>query len=106
MFKLPGEERGHQVDYNPVSPEYFSLVQIPIVRGRTFVEEELRGQPRAVIVTEATAKRYWAGRDPVGQTTSMGLRPNRETVLEVVGVAKDPQIPQLAASPSRTWSCP
>jgi len=100
MFRLPGEERMHPVDFNSVSPEYFSLVRIPIVRGRTFVEEELRGQPRAVIVTEATARRYWVGRDPIGQTLTMGLGPKHETPMEVVGVAKDTQITQIADIPS------
>ena len=35
MFRLPGQEQWHEVDVNTVSPEYFSLIAIPIVRGRT-----------------------------------------------------------------------
>lgn len=100
IFRLSGEEQLHQVDFNPVSPEYFSLVKIPIVRGRTFLEEEVQGEPRAVIVTEATARRYWPGRDPMGQTLTMGLPPDLQTPLAVIGVAKDTQITQIADIPS------
>ena len=46
-----------RVERNHVSPDYFSLVGIPIVRGRTFTEAELADTSPAVIVTETTARR-------------------------------------------------
>ena len=67
-FRRAGEEAAHDVDINPVSPEYFSLIRIPIVQGRTFTSAELEETPRAVIVTEATARRYWPGLDPIGRS--------------------------------------
>jgi predicted permease len=98
MFHLPGQEQWHEVDVNTVSPEYFSLIAIPIVRGRTFTPEELGEPSRALIVTEATARRYWPGQDPIGQTFVMGLGRDGEIPRTVVGVAKDAQVSRVAES--------
>ena len=100
MFRLPGEDQWHEVNVNTVSPSYFSLVAIPILRGRTFTAAELDDASRAAIITEATARRYWPGDDPVGRTLVMGLGPNQEVTLEIIGVAKDAQVSQVAATDS------
>jgi predicted permease len=92
MFRLPAQTEWHEIDMNTVSPEYFALLGIPVVRGRTFTAAERTGESRAVIVTEATARRYWPGGDPIGRTLVMGLGPNQEVALEIVGVAGDAQI--------------
>jgi hypothetical protein len=89
LFRLPGQEQRYEVDVNTVSPEYFSLIAIPIVRGRTFTASEREDTSPAVIVTEATARRYWPGQDPIGRTVVME---GQETPAEVVGVAKDAQV--------------
>jgi predicted permease len=91
VFRLPGQQ-GRIVDVNDVSPAYFSLMAIPIVRGRTFAAEELTDTSRAVIVTEATARRYWPGKDPIGQTLVWVMDRNQQIPLAVVGVAKDAQV--------------
>ena len=83
------------VDTNDVSPDYFSLLGIPILRGRNFTPTELRGRSRAVIVSEATARRYWPGQDPVGRTILMGSVP-----FEIVGVAKDAHVAHVAETES------
>jgi predicted permease len=100
MFRLPGDDQWHEIDVNTVSPGYFSLIAIPIVRGRTFSVAELSDTSRAVIVTEATARRYWPGQDPIGRTLVMGLGPNQEVSLEIVGVARDAQVSRIAETES------
>ena len=92
MFRLPQSDAWHEINTNTVSPDYFSLIGIPILRGQTFLPEEIGNTSRAVIVTEATARRYWPGVDPIGRTLVMGLGPNKEVPLEIVGIAKDAQI--------------
>jgi predicted permease len=93
-FRLPGEQEWRVVDFNIVSAEYFSLIKIPIVRGRTFTAADVQGLSHVVIVTERTARRYWPGKDPVGQFISM-RGPKQETPFEVVGVAKDAQLSRI-----------
>jgi predicted permease len=97
-FRLPRHEDELLVDVNAVSPEYFSLLGIPVVHGRTFTAAELRGAPRAVIVSEATARRYWPGQDPVGRFILMGRDPDAS--LEVVGVARDAHVSHVAETES------
>ena len=95
MFRLPGDAQQHEIDINTVSPEYFSLVAIPIVRGRTFMSADLDGQSHPVIVTEATARRYWPGQDPIGKVLVVTKGPKGEEPLEVVGVARDAQVSRV-----------
>ncbi|MGH9373208.1 MAG: ABC transporter permease [Vicinamibacterales bacterium] len=97
-FRLPHREDEFVVDANTVSAEYFSLLRIPIVRGRTFTAAELQGEPRAVIVSEATARRYWPGQDPVGRDIVMDL--GRAAPLEIVGVARDAHVSHVAETES------
>jgi putative ABC transport system permease protein len=96
-FRIPGQEQGHEVDVNTVSPGYFSLIAIPIVRGRTFTARERADTAPAVIVTEATARRYWPGQDPIGRNV---LIEGQETPAEIVGVAKDAQVSRVGETAS------
>ena len=61
----PGKEPSAET--NMISPGYFHLLGMPILRGRDFGPEEVAGRPRSVIIDETLAKRYFAGVDPIGQ---------------------------------------
>ena len=66
-----------------VSPEYFATLDIPLTRGRTFTREELSATTVVpAVISEAMARRYWAGQDPLG---------HRFDRHEVVGVSRDTQ---------------
>jgi hypothetical protein len=78
-----------------VTPGYFDVVGIPIVRGRTFADAEMTDAAGVVIVTEATARNFWPRQDPIGQTLSMSAGPDRDIALTVVGVAKDAQVTSI-----------
>jgi putative ABC transport system permease protein len=63
-----GQEPSAEV--SPVSPDYFRVMGMPILRGRGFGPEDPpgeKGHPRSIIIDESFAKRYFAGKDPVGQ---------------------------------------
>ena len=100
MLRLPGHDQWHEVDVNSVSPGYFSFIGTPIIRGRTFATDELLDSPRAAIVTEATARRYWPGQDPIGRTLVINVGQNEEAQLEIVGVAKDAHVTGVAETAS------
>ncbi len=61
----PGEEPSAEV--NVVSPDYFKVLKMPILRGRNFGPEERPNQPRSVIIDESLAQRYFTNQNPVGQ---------------------------------------
>ncbi len=69
------QERG--AEFNYVSPEFFPMLEIPIVRGRNFTSAESWAGAPLAIVTEATAQRWWPGEDPVGKTDYVGHQPSR-----------------------------
>ena len=83
----PGEEPRYNVGCNPVTPQYFDLMRIPIVQGRGFTDLDDENSRHVVIVNETLARRLWPGRTPIGKRLVM---PRFEgNVWEVVGVAKD-----------------
>ncbi len=75
-----------QVDYCIVTAEYFSVMDVPVARGRNFNAEDSAGSPRSVIVSEAMAERFWGPREALGQTILLGRSGEPATV---VGVARD-----------------
>jgi putative ABC transport system permease protein len=65
---LPGQSPSAEV--TSVSPDYFRVMGMPILRGRTFSPEDLPGEKdhsRSIIIDESFAQKYFAGKDPVGQ---------------------------------------
>ena len=78
-----------------VSPDYFMLMQSPLIRGRFFLESDEGGKQEVAIIDETTARRYWSGIDPVGRrlrldrnTGSQRGNPSLPWVT-VVGIVKD-----------------
>ncbi|MEY2530342.1 MAG: hypothetical protein QOI96_427, partial [Verrucomicrobiota bacterium] len=61
----PGQEPSAEI--NVVSPDYFRVMGMPIIRGRTFGAEDVTGRPRSIIIDESFAKRYFPNVDPIGQ---------------------------------------
>jgi predicted permease len=86
---------GHeiQLSYNAVSPEYFDVLDLPIVRGRGFLKSENTGREPVAIVSESTARRFWPGADPIGKHIGMA---GQKVAREVVGVAKDVYATELS----------
>ena len=83
--------------YNFVSPEYFPILHIALIAGRNFTDQESQAGGPAVIVSEATARRLWPNRNPLGESMRIvrdgaqnqgEQQPNYRTVT-VVGVAHD-----------------
>jgi predicted permease len=92
-FSIPGREDHILTEYNQVSPGFFPLLDIPIVRGRNFTTAEDRVGAPVAILPESTARRLWPGQDALGKTLVRD-----STSYEVVGVAKDAQVSFLGGS--------
>jgi hypothetical protein len=86
--------------YRFVSPEYFSVLDIAVVRGRTFRPDERTPHLPVAIVSETTARALWPNADAVGQLISLDPDPKAEAgragepplelrTFTVVGVARD-----------------
>jgi len=96
----PGEDM--EIHFNVVGPGYFETMRIPIVRGRSFTEQDRGGAPGVVIVNEAVARRYWPGQDAIGKHMSWGWvqdEGQQTYPLEVIGIAKDGKYVTLGEDP-------
>jgi len=92
------ESRGLRVvtPYHFVSPEYFATLRIPMLRGRGFRADEARSEARVAIVSGATARAFWPGQDPIGQTVRVAPPSRRPgdalsdySEVTIVGTAGD-----------------
>ena len=82
--------------FEPVIPSYFATLGIPIVRGRPFDAADRDQSLPVVIVSDAMAKRYWPGQDPIGKRLKFIRDSDWSTV---VGVAADTRYREL----TRAW---
>jgi predicted permease len=93
---VPPDGKNPLAAMDAVGPGFFSLLRIPIVKGREFDERDGKGAPPVVIVNESLARTYWPGRDPIGlHMKAAGV------MAEVVGLAADVRYlhPRQAAQP-------
>ncbi len=64
----PGESPTAEV--SPVSPDYFRVMGMSILQGRNFGPEDPpgeKGHPRSIIIDESFARKYFGGKNPIGQ---------------------------------------
>ncbi|MBA3385828.1 MAG: ABC transporter permease, partial [Chthoniobacterales bacterium] len=73
-----------------ITPEYFSVLKVPLLQGRFLNEADQFGGPGVVIVNQAFAKKWWPNQDAVGKRIAFG-DPRQPDVkwLTVVGVVGD-----------------
>jgi len=71
-----------------ISPDYFKVMQAPLVRGRFFTEGDEDGKQPVAIIDESTARRYWMDRDPLGRRIRLGPDPTKPW-MTIVGIVKD-----------------
>jgi hypothetical protein len=64
-----------------ITPGYFETLQIPVLRGRSFTEEDGPDAQRLAIVNQTFARKFFQGEDPVGHYVEKNTR--------IVGVVED-----------------
>ena len=78
-----GEHPSAWVNY--VSPSYFDVMRIPVVRGRALAASDPTGAAhQTIVINESFADRYFAGRDPIGAPIALGIGDQPNAVI--VGV--------------------
>jgi hypothetical protein len=79
-------------EWMTVSPGYFGVLKTPILRGRDFNSSDTADAPAVVFINETTAKRFWAGQNPVGQQILIGkgLGPKfNDRPRQIIGIVSD-----------------
>jgi putative ABC transport system permease protein len=73
-------------DEKLITAQYFQVLRVPIVRGRTFTDQDgVPGAPQVVLLNDVAAARYFPGADPVGTSVLLSPNANPSTVVGVVG---------------------
>lgn len=101
-FTPPTPDAHPEPYMNEISPDYFATMGVPIVAGRDFRptdNHEIKHrpdeppdqgwEPAVVMINETFAKKYFAGRNPIGLHVGFGSDPGTPADMEVIGVVKD-----------------
>ncbi|HVB36961.1 MAG TPA: FtsX-like permease family protein, partial [Vicinamibacterales bacterium] len=81
---------------NTVTPSYFETMGIPLKAGRRFGATDIAGAPRAAIINETMAKKFWPTGDAVGHRFRFF---GQNDPLEIVGVVADSKFGTLGENP-------
>jgi putative ABC transport system permease protein len=73
------------IDWRAVSPGLFQTLDIPLMRGRDFSDQDAAGAPLTVIVSQETVKKLWGTADPLGRVIRVVGSGKEFTVVGVVG---------------------
>jgi putative ABC transport system permease protein len=92
-----GEYRAAQLE--TVSPDYFSLMRIPLREGRMLGERDAAESLPAAVVSERMARRYWPGQSALGRRIKAGAADSDNPWLTVVGVVGEIQYDWLDKEP-------
>ncbi|HZS18942.1 MAG TPA: ABC transporter permease [Candidatus Udaeobacter sp.] len=73
-----------------ISPDYFRALGMPILRGRDFGPQDVRGRPGTVVIDELAAKKFFPGIDPIGKQiddpVTIGDSNQNAVPLTVIGI--------------------
>ncbi|WP_158820450.1 ABC transporter permease [Granulicella sp. S156] len=77
------------IDRSIVSPEYFHVLGMTLLRGRLFVDQDLEATPLVAVINEAAARTYWRHQDPVGKRVRLSAgQPDWTTIVGVIANAR------------------
>jgi putative ABC transport system permease protein len=101
VVSQPGERFGAR--FAAVSSDYFSAMQIGLVKGRGFTSTDAQGSSPSAIINETLARQLWPNEDPIGHQLRFG---EQRAVCTIVGIVRDIKMYQLRPRPDRQMYVP
>ena len=80
----PASGQDSNIHFDHVSEGYFETLGVPLLDGRLFTAQDTEGAPRVAVINQAAARKFFAGRDPVGQALAFD-----KVECRIVGVVRD-----------------
>ncbi|MFL6350625.1 MAG: ABC transporter permease, partial [Bryobacteraceae bacterium] len=88
--RAPTTDLDHSIAFVVVSPSYFQTMRIPLEKGRFLSEHDTNENPISIVIDEATAKRFWPDRDPIGAFARLSAPDgDRAQVIGIAGNVRD-----------------
>lgn len=98
-----------EVSLRIVAPEYFDVLGIRVLRGRTLADGDTNAAPQVAVINQAMARRFWPGDDPLRDriVSFPGHVPEDEPARQIVGIVADARDGTVvAAAPQPTVYLP
>jgi putative ABC transport system permease protein len=92
--------------FSVISGDYFRVMGVPLLDGRSFNTDDRSNSPLVVIVNESMAKRCWPGQRAVGKRMHVGGPPMKLPWATVVGVVADTKMGSRDEPSSDQWYTP
>jgi putative ABC transport system permease protein len=84
-----GNLASFEVDQRVITPDYFNTMRTPLLEGRFFTSQDLRGTTNVTIIDETLARRLWPDASPIGRRFTFGRFPEKpQDWFEIVGVVR------------------
>src|SRR5690606_13615495 len=93
------EARAGFAGYRIATEDYFDVMGIPVIRGRTFERSDVEDAPHVAVIRETLARQKWPDRDPIGRYIQFGNMDGDVRGLRVVGIVGDVREGSLEAEP-------
>jgi ABC-type antimicrobial peptide transport system permease subunit len=90
----PKGQTAFDVDWAAADSGYIGAIGLTLVRGRNISSADTRAAPRVAVINEAMPKKFWPGREAIGQTFS-----NDSSTYRVVGVTRTTKVRTLGEEP-------
>ena len=92
--------------YSAVTPGYFQSMGIPLLQGRLFTEADNETAPKAVVINEALARKYFPGEDPIGHNIKLGGLNPKKPWRPIVGVVGNEKFASVDSAPTPEYYLP
>jgi len=87
----PAQEPSMELDAltRKADPGYFSTLEIPLISGRVFNEQDKLGRTHHVVISKKFSEQFFSGEDPVGKHVKIAFSGNTPEIYEIIGVVGD-----------------
>ena len=90
----PKGQTAFEIDFSAADSGFFGAVGLPVIRGRGITASDVPGKPRVAVINEEMARRFWPGKEAVGQSFNTD-----SVVYQVVGVTRTTKVRTLGEEP-------
>jgi predicted permease len=87
VYPTGGERLDVEMYRLVVGPDFFKVMEIPLLSGRTFTAHDTDTSSKVVIINDAAARKFFPGENPLGRRVGNSLEKTSE--FEIVGLVRD-----------------